>query len=454
MASLIDIEDVSIHRDSVLSLDEGQGSKPRAIELFAGVGGFREGLKDSFDVVWSNQWEPSTKRQDASDIYVSHFPEGEHVCQDIDEVLQSIESEEMFIPPHHLLVGGFPCQDYSVARVLNQAAGLVGKKGVLWWSIHTLLKKYRPRFILLENVDRLLKSPATQRGRDFAIMLRSLAELGYRVEWRVVNAADYGFPQRRRRVFIVGEQVDSPINDPTKHILDEGILARALPVTLPINDRPRTAEMDVFSLDMPLEDISDAFGIDQKVSRFRNAGVIDGFEVHTLAVSPSFDGPRKTLGDILQPQNEVDDSFFIPKSQMKTWKYLKGAKSEPRTHRGSGAEYRYAEGAIPFPDPLDRPSRTILTGEGGSSPSRFKHVIEIPDGRLRRLTPIEMERLNGFEDDWTKGVTNGRRAFLMGNALVVEVVAKIGAVLKEEMNHGEHHLPSEISDLATVTSSD
>ena len=407
--------------------------KPRAIELFAGVGGFRLGLeRGGWDVVWSNQWEPSTKRQDASDIYVSHFQEEGHTCQDIDEVLRRIEEEEIPIPQHDLLVGGFPCQDYSVARVLNQAAGLVGKKGVLWWSIYDLLKRFRPRFILLENVDRLLKSPANQRGRDFAIMLKSLAELGYRVQWRVVNAADYGFPQRRRRVFIVGEQTDHPMNDPTKHILEEGILARALPVTMPINNCPRTAGVDVFSLDMPLEDISDAFGIDQKVSQFRNAGVMEGSEVHTLNVSPSFDGPWKTLGDILQPQNEVDPSFFIPDSQLKTWKYLKGAKSEPRIHRGSGTEYRYAEGAIAFPDPLDRPSRTILTGEGGPSPSRFKHVIEAPDGRLRRLTPIEMERLNGFEDDWTKSATNGRRAFLMGNALVVGVVAKIGAVLKQE----------------------
>jgi len=455
MTSVVNINDLRIEQDTSPPLDEQKGTKPRAIELFAGVGGFREGLKDSFDVVWSNQWEPSTKRQDASDIYVSHFSEGEHVCQDIDEVLRRIEEEEMPIPPHDFLVGGFPCQDYSVARVLNQAAGLVGKKGVLWWSIYRLLKRFRPRFLLLENVDRLLKSPATQRGRDFAIMLKSLADLGYRVEWRVVNAADYGFPQRRRRVFIVGELTDLPINDAMKTILDEGILARALPVTKLINDRSRTADMDVFSLDMSLEDISDAFGIDRKVSRFRNAGVMEGSEVHTLDVSPSFDGPWKTLGDILQPQDEVDDSFFIPDSQMKSWKYLKGSKSEPRTHRGSGAEYRYAEGAIAFPDPLDRPSRTILTGEGGISPSRFKHVIEIPDGRLRRLTPIEMERLNGFEDDWTKGVTNGRRAFLMGNALVVGIVAKIGAILKDECSDlSPSNVASQTPEQAIATHSD
>ena len=136
-----------------------------------------------------------------------------------------------------------------------------------------------------------------------------------------------------------------------------------------------------------------------------------------------------TLGDVLQPHAEVDDSFFISDSQLEDWSYLKGSKNEPRTHRGSGTEYVYSEGAIAFPDPLDRPSRTILTGEGGPSPSRFKHVIETPDGRFRRITPVEMERLNGFPKDWTEGITDGRRAFLMGNALVVGIVAKIGAVL-------------------------
>lgn len=407
-------------------------AKPTMIELFAGVGGFRVGLGEQWQVVWSNQWEPSTKRQDASDIYVDQFGDGGHVCQDIEEVLRRIGQKEMSIPGHDLLVAGFPCQDYSVARVLSQATGMIGKKGVLWWSIYKLLDSYRPRFILLENVDRLLKSPANQRGRDFAIMLKSLAQLGYRIEWRVVNAADYGFPQRRRRVFIVGELSPAPLDDPEGYILSDGVLARALPVTMSNGDTSGSLAMHDLRLDVPLDEISRSFGAEHKVSWFRNAGVMEGSKVHTVGVSPSFDGAMKTLSDILQPNHEVDDVFFIPNSQLKTWKYLKGAKKEPRVHRGSGTQYTYAEGTIAFPDPLDKPSRTILTGEGGSSPSRFKHVIKAPDGRLRRLTPIELERLNGFADDWTKGVTDGRRAFLMGNALVVGVVAKIGAVLNQE----------------------
>ena len=163
----------------------------KVVELFAGVGGFRLGLeaagKNNFQVVWSNQWEPSTKSQPASDIYIARFGQRNHSNEDIAAV---IENDFSSIPDHDLLVGGFPCQDYSVARTLNQAAGIVGLKGVLWWSIHDILEKKggkSPHYLMLENVDRLLKSPTKQRGRDFAVMLASLADLGYSVEWRIIQ---------------------------------------------------------------------------------------------------------------------------------------------------------------------------------------------------------------------------------------------------------------------------
>jgi len=412
--------------------------KLKAIELFAGVGGFRLGLLDYFDVVWSNQWEPSTKRQDASEIYNRHFLTGEHLCQNIEEVIRGIKAKDIPpIPDHDLLVGGFPCQDYSVARVLNQAEGLVGKKGVLWWSIYELLsmlKKRKPRFILLENVDRLLKSPAGQRGRDFAVMLASLAELGYQVQWRVINAAEYGFPQRRRRVFIVGEKTKKRLKDPYGTIMEHGILARALPVTASgIGGVGNNARLP-FSLKRPLEDISESFGLGDKVSQFRNAGVMQDSVVHTFDVSPLFDGPREYLKDVLQPDHEVDESFYIPEPRIQAWRNLKDRKKEKRIHRGSGAEYYYSEGAVAFPDDRENTSRTVLTGEGGSGPSRFKHVILANDSRYRRLTPLELEKLNGFSGTWTEGISDSRRAFMMGNALVIGVVKKIAAELNNEIN--------------------
>ena len=412
----------------------------RVAELFAGVGGFRLGLEGhpslglaptGWRVVWSNQWEPATRRQDASVCYVTRFgPEG-HTNEDIARWLDEAEAGRLTLPEIDLVVGGFPCQDYSVARVLSQAAGLVGKKGVLWWEILRLLKLHLPRLIFLENVDRLLRSPAAQRGRDFGVMLRCLADLGYVVEWRVVNAADYGFAQRRRRTFIVGTLIGAgspPFDCAMDHLLRDGVLARALPVELSDEATPQTL------LDMPtapncvlpadVVEVSDRFAYE-----FANAGVMHGGRVWTARARPVYDGPRVTLGDIVLNDDLVADEYFIPNEQLPQLRYLKGAKREERT-ASNGFRYFYTEGALPFPDPLDQPSRTILTGEGGSSPSRFKHVIRTADDRFRRLTPVELERLDGFPDGWTDtGMTEKRRAFCMGNALVVGLIYRMAGQL-------------------------
>jgi DNA (cytosine-5)-methyltransferase 1 len=129
----------------------------------------------------------------------------------------------------------------------------------------------------------------------------------------------------------------------------------------------------------------------------------------------------------------VPKSFFVPAARVKDWQYHKGGKQELRTNANNGFTYTYSEGAMSFPDPLDKPSRTIVTGEGGSGPSRFKHVVRTPEGKLRRLTPVELERLNMFPDGHTEGASDARRAFLMGNALVTGIVERVGRVLAERM---------------------
>lgn len=434
--------------------------KIRVVELFAGVGGFRIGLENAdprFEIVWSDQWEPGAAKQWASDIYVKHWGEKGHSNEDIAKVPSGK------IPPFDLICGGFPCQDYSVARTLNQAAGLIGKKGVLWWEIHRILseKKQKPHYLFLENVDRLLVSPASQRGRDFGIMLASLSDLGYAVEWRVINAAEYGLPQRRRRVFILGYHIDSPIYakidakrqtdqqddalEPSfayKWLMRDGVLARAFPVADDGQD------FSSYKIDGGLEDISKTFGAGKAGRRFGNCGMIMDRIVHTRKVEPNYDGPRTLLGDIIVKDPEkVPERYYLDKGSLEKWEYLKGSKRDKRVSRSSGVEYSYNEGAMSFPDPLDRPARTIVTSEGGNTPSRFKHVVQMPDGRLRRLMPIELERANMFPDDHTliEGISDIKRAFMMGNALVVGVITKIGKSLFAHLDEitGDHHEKSE-----------
>jgi len=439
----------------------------RVAELFAGVGGFRLGLESAdkrFQTVWANQWEPSTKTQHAADCYVERFglTESDYHgivqldddkswcahrddetfwCADIAELTHVAEAEMKadgtchIIPEHDLLVGGFPCQDYSVAKPKNQAQGIRGIKGVLWWQIHKILELRSPKYLLLENVDRLLKSPASQRGRDFAILLSSLSDLGYAVEWRVVNAAEYGYPQRRRRVFIYGERKPKRVWRPLQRLTENGIMARALPVKEPCED-DRTAghlEPDIV-LDRELYRLSESFGTGLKKGPFKKAGVMFDHKVWTQEVTPDHSGRKWVLGDVLLQEEEVDEEYLIPPEQFERWEYLKKHKDEKRIHKATGTPYRYQEGSMDWDRP-EKPARTILTGEGGSSPSRFKHAVVIDEKkkRYRRLTPEELEMLNGFPAGWTDtGMTTIRRAFCMGNALVVGVVRQIGEAIAKE----------------------
>lgn len=417
--------------------------KINVVELFAGVGGFRVGLdaasneKFKYETIWSSQWEPGSKTQHASKIYQKVFGSKNHSCEDIQAV---IEKDFNQIPDHNLLVGGFPCQDYSVARTLNQAKGIFGKKGVLWWSIFNILKMKKdksPDYLLLENVDRLLKSPSLQRGRDFAVMLSSLSDLGYIVEWRIINAADYGFPQRRRRVYIMGYKKGSKVYKSIisskkikKWIYKDGVMANAF------NVKNTDIELDEFNLDGDLKKVSDNFSSDKpSKSPFENTGIMINRKVYTTNTTPEFNGERILLKDIIiKDERKIPAEYFIKNEDLERWKYLKGGKKEPRKSK-NGFEYIYSEGPMSFPDNIDKPSRTIVTGEGGSSPSRFKHVIKTKSGRYRRLLPVELEKLNMFPENHTKFMVDGKltpdvkRAFIMGNALVVGVIEKIGVSL-------------------------
>lgn len=458
-------------------------------ELFAGVGGFRCGLnninenvvyspennaKEKWQTVWYSQWEPAEKNtQYAHDCYKYHFG----TCLDKngnDTTNWNIEDvDKSTLPDFSLLVGGFPCQDYSVASTLATSKGLEGKKGILWWSIREILEEKKPPFVLLENVDRLIKSPASQRGRDFGIILACFRDEGYTVEWRVINAAEYGYQQRRRRTFIFAYKNETNYaktitdvinyiaefgdelhrNSIAKQILTEGFFAK----TFPINSIDSKKVM-IEKLPKGIGELSAHFKFD-----FENSGVMRDGIVYTVKTVPSYDGQQITLGDIMD-KGDVDEKYFISeeklyyttpnkthsdetmvrlsKEERQTWQYLKGAKKLPRKSV-NGHEYIFSEGAIPMIDAYDKPARTMLTSEG--SFSRTTHIVkDIKTGKIRLLTAEETERIQGFPTEYTRycdvdgkivEMPTNKRRFMMGNALVVNIIRQMEPVLAQIINN-------------------
>ena len=391
-------------------------------ELFAGVGGFRLGfdrLGSGWETTWFSQWEPGARTQWAHDCYVQHFGDSFDLNNEFHTGEDISTMDKQAIPDHTLLVGGFPCQDYSVAHTLSSSHGIEGKKGVLWWQIRDTIIAKKPPFCIFENVDRLLKSPAKQRGRDFGVILACLAKEGYSVEWRVVNAAQYGAAQRRRRTFIFAYRNDTIYGQKMADISADmiikngGLMAKAFP----IQNMGRITETVIGG---DIVDVSDNFAF-----AFETAGYMCKGRIYTAKVTEQEEEPI-TLGKILQ--KNVDDKFYITNEKMPKWTYLKGAKKIPRK-TADGHEYTFSEGPIAFPDPWDRPGRTMLTSE--STLNRSTHVVsDLETGRLRLLTPVEAERLQGFDDEWTNtGMPDRMRYFCMGNALVVPMITRMGRVL-------------------------
>jgi DNA (cytosine-5)-methyltransferase 1 len=404
------------------------------VELFAGVGGFRVGLNDvtlnkngevyesnRYKFVWANQWEPSSNIQHAYDCYIKRFGNSaSHVNEDISTV------NKKDIPDHTLLVGGFPCQDYSVARSLSKEKGIEGKKGVLWWEIYKTLEAKKPPFVLLENVDRLLKSPSKQRGRDFGIMLRTLNDLGYGVEWRVINAAEYGFAQRRRRVFIFAfknntEYFKSVYRlEANVFLTDRSMFAKSLPVV---------SIGKTETLDISKNKFSDLVKVsDDLAFKFDNSGFAINHTIITAKATPAVETPI-TLGDIIET-TKVDDHFYLSDEKLAKFNNLRGSKKIERTNKETGISYFYSEGSMSPHDLLTLPARTMLTSEG--SVNRSTHIIEDPHNhhKMRLITPEEAERLNGFPTGWTNtGMPEKRRYFMMGNALVCDVVNRLSKQL-------------------------
>ncbi|MBS4762178.1 DNA (cytosine-5-)-methyltransferase [Carnobacteriaceae bacterium zg-ZUI252] len=418
----------------------------KVLELFAGVGGFRIGLenadKDLFKTYWSNQWEPSRKSQDAFEVYNYHFPDSENINNSISD----ISDDDFSKMDADIIVGGFPCQDYSVARSKKNEQGIEGKKGVLFWEIIRATRLIKPKYLILENVDRLLKSPSKQRGRDFAIMLSAFNELGYSVEWRVINAAEYGRSQRRRRIFFFiyhndthfAKKMDKQFENEDvvfeekkydTYLYETGLFATQFPVKkYPLKNRQVYDELSNNILE-----VSDSFsGI------IWNTGVMRYGKYYSIDTIPDYDGVPIPLRQILQKEEEIPDKYFVTdEHKLEKFKYLRGPKRIERVS-SDGHVYHYSEGGMSPVDDLDLPGRTMLTSEG--TINRSTHFLQV-NGKYRLITPVEAERLQDFPDNWTAKkkladgsiveVSDKMRMFFMGNALVTKIVTEIGKFISE-----------------------
>lgn len=396
--------------------------KIKIAELFAGVGGFRLGFEQAsrtaFKVVFSNQWEPGCRKQYASKVYEARYGGQGHANKNISD----IESGD--IPKHDLLVGGFPCQDFSVAKARNISKGMQGQKGSLWIQIERIIRDKNPKYLFFENVDRLLRSPAEHVGRDFNHILNFLSSRDYIVEWRIINAAEYGYPQKRKRVFIFGYRRGSIIHRSLKSTKRDTLGSIFMNDVFPIE----ACEYKRFVWDK------------SNPCAFPNSGIVmPGGAIYATKTSAKYDGQSARLADVLLPLNKVPMEFIVSANDLPRWEKQKSAKDLIKQSK-NGYSYRYNEGAVTFPDRLDLPARTILTSEGGASASRTKHII-CQQGIYRRLTPTELERLNGFPDEYTAGVLDSRRAFLMGNALVVGIVEDFGRAFYKALQVGKAKSP-------------
>ena len=421
------------------------------IELFAGVGGFRIGLSKAdkvFDCVWANQWEPATKVQHAANVYRYHFGDKDLSNTDINDVIK----ENHPIPNHDLLTAGFPCQDFSVAHTVAWSKGLEGKKGNLWYSILDVIDKKNPRYCLFENVNRLLLSPALERGRDFAYILASLNDRGYAVEWLVVDASKYGFPQKRKRVFFLCSKKGTKTYQDLKKG-KEGVLKN----TFPFTSKEQTIHLSSHIGDGSLDTVFKKFNPPPKgkkiygsftyksPKKFFDYGTCIDREYVTYNIIPYYRGKYTLLGDIIvKEDNSIPKEYFVNKTDLKKWKEAKFGGVFSRKSK-EGFEYKISIGKMSLDDSLNEPSRTILTGEGGKAASRTKHLIKTHSGQYRRLLPTELEKLNMFPDSFTEfgkekdgteyNLLDSRRAFLMGNALVTGCVKQIGKVLLNRLSH-------------------
>jgi len=331
----------------------------RYIDLFAGVGGFHLGIERSgqngYTCVYSNEWD-----RYANSVYRRHYEECD--IRDIREVAADK------IPDHELIVGGFPCQAFSVA---GNRGGFSDTRGTLFFEIMRIAKQKRTPYLLLENVKGLLSH---DKGKTFDTMLRAMDELGYDAQWQVLNSKHW-VPQNRERIFIVGYLRGQP--------------------------RPQV---------FPLGE-SDGGGSQSQV---RQAKDISG----TITIKNQ------------SPQWQFDASTTLIDMAYRN--------REPRAYTTHAPAVRdYGSGGNKMPMVTRQPLKFLGRNQKNIA-GDYSYAVDTMStnglniaGKIRRLTPIECERLQSFPDDWTKlgadgeEISDTQRYKMMGNAVTTKVVQAI-----------------------------
>lgn len=352
----------------------------KSVELFAGIGGFRLSCdRHGIETVWANDIDAK-----ACAIYRARYGSGEIHQGDINDFLDSV-------PEHDLLTGGFPCQPFSSA---GKKRGVRDPRGTLFQSIVEIIRRREPTYFVLENVKRLL---SMEDGSHFATILDALANLGYQVEWRLLNSMHFGLPQNRQRVLILGVHSRAQA---------EGVVQQ--PLLAPAWDLKLLSAEDLASFASPA---SGWTKLESHTKKFASWGVALGGNFFGRDL-PKFSDAKPTplLRTVLQPEHEVGSDFDFTKStqfrltdNLPVNKFVQGV--EIISNQGGGARMGYTIFGI------DGVAPTLT-----SSTSRHYERYKIGDN-YRRLTNIEYARLQGFPDGHCREMSVYDQYVLFGNAV-------------------------------------
>lgn len=393
------------------------GKEIRVAELFAGIGGFRLGLEQAnnsieaiqksensrsnlphietgngnkwnqhaFSVVWANEWD-----KHASAIYRKNFGEKELAEGGIGK----IEANE--IPDHDLLVGGFPCQAFSIA---GKRQGFKDIRGTMFFQIARIAKAKRPKILLLENVKGLLNH---DNGGTFETIVRTLDELGYDVEWQVFNSKYHGVPQNRERVFIIGH-------------LRGSSTGQIFPISTTSNQSYKrdSGEQIANSLQSP----GHASGNYRGMNMVYWASSQEGWQNRDISeASPTLKGQNDLCR---QPLIVQQHSHSGPDGKGRGVRTFEGVCPTLAGQMGTGGNNVPMVAQALQTDGFLRQGSSFGTDKPQSSRN------------IRRLTPTECERLQGFPDGWTQGVSDTQRYKTLGNAVTVNVIQFLGERILE-----------------------